>query len=227
MKKTWRWFTGLKPLNKFYVICGVATLLGLAVGVVSWLSSPAALTQTMTNSPGGIQAGGNVTIGGETKTIQTAQIALSVESDTEPRPVSDGENDLGEFVNKVELRTEKTKYRFTSTKYYGAQVAPMRYRRRLMFIADSSLTGQPILALNDVRFLALDPDLMKPSPGARNESTRAAIIINGTSIDLATVKVPPDPNTKDWGTVNIADEMHNFDGRLFEAIKKTATTARQ
>jgi hypothetical protein len=164
-----------------------------------------------------------------THAIGSAEITLVDEYETPQQPVGTWD-DVG-FSGNVELRTDKSKpgYRFAATNMDSDQVTSTRHRTRLSFVAGShsGLTGRPIRTLNDVRFLALEPDLLRPTPGARNETTHVIVTVNGTPIALQTVNVPADANTKEWGTVNIADEMRHFDTRVADAIKRTAAPTPQ
>lgn len=149
--------------------------------------SKAVPSQTMINSPGGIQAGGNVTVNADRRFIQTLMLRVVMELETAPSPVTKpGDPTMNmAFGPGVGLFTQDaTLYRLASEgQFKGEQIAPTLRRYTFVYKPESEeqLLGKPIELLATVDRLGINATGFLEMVGGRSEQTLGRA---GASVDF-------------------------------------------
>jgi len=145
--------------------------------------------QTMVNSPGGIQALGNVTIASDQRIIHTMELRVSLEIETLKAAVSDETRDVG-LTSIVALFTKDgSRIRFESdATIRDQQVSPDV--RRLSFVYrpenPSDMLGKPVASLASLEAFAVDYSEILNMKQIRVEEAASRlfciVLVNGVAV---------------------------------------------
>lgn len=116
-------------------------------------------SQMMINSPGGIQAGGDVTINADRRLINSIVLHVSIDTQTIDSTVTDVKVSAGLGSALALFTAEKTRFRFvTDFMIRDQQLTPTQ--RRLSFVytpeTPTELLGKPLDLLASIDLLAVD-----------------------------------------------------------------------
>lgn len=155
-------------------------------------------TQTMINSPGGIQAGGDVTVNSDRRLINSIVLQVSIETQTIASTVTDVKVSAGLGSALALFTANKTRFRFvTDFMIRDQQLTPVQ--RRLTFVytpeTPTELLGKPIELLASINLLAVD--YAKIFATKHFDTTigdtifNCSVIINGVSVATISAGVKP------------------------------------
>ena len=166
-------------------------------------------TQTMINSPGGIQAGRDVIISADRRLIQTMVLRVFVETETPDAEPGDVQTDVG-LGSVVALFTrDKTRIRFESDfRVTDQQVS--RNRRRVGFVyspeTPTDILGKDVNFLATIDVLAVNRAEIFQSEkfDTSNDKTRfsCSVFVNGVNVATVDAGVQP-PGALQKGQVNL------------------------
>lgn len=215
----------IKGLVAFWVILSAVLMIALLFGkpklpveapqqsamipTIGQAAAPGSVNQSMTNSPGGIQAGGDVVISADRRLIQSIRLHVSIETETSPTSVSDPRVSVG-LGSVLGLFThDKTRIRFASDfKIVVHQTTPNR--RKINFVYEpetpNEVLGKPVDFLGTIDILALNyAEVFKIVHfGTQTGSTefRCSVIVNG--IPIAEIRAGVQPQgALDHGQCNL------------------------
>jgi hypothetical protein len=175
--------------------------------------SPASLTQSMINSPGGIQAGRDVVIASDRRLIQSVRLYITVESETPATAVTEPGVDVG-LGSVVALFTkDNTRLRFSSDfKIKDHQMTP--HLRQLSFVYDpetpNEILGKPVDFLGAIDALVVNyAEIFKLERfDTQNEHTSLilTVVVNGITVaKVAASANPPGTLSRGQATLSVAD----------------------
>ena len=167
------------------------------------------VNQTMSNSPGGIQAAGDVVVDSSSRVVQSISLHVAIETDTPETEISDPGTDMG-LASILGLFTKnKERFRFiTDYKILDHQFA--KTRRRLSFVykpeSPIEIHGKPIDFLAEIETLAVNyQDILKTEKfdtSSDNTSLVCQVIVNGLPVAQINARVFP-PGTLNNGQANL------------------------
>lgn len=144
--------------------------------------------QTMVNSPGGVQAGGDVIIAADRRLIHTMTLKVSVETETETSPPTEDETDAG-LQSAVALFSEKTRIRFVSDwLIHRRQVTPTRKTISFIYTPETptEIIGRDIDFLGKIDMLVVNYkdifELEKFDTRHGYTSFEATVTVNGVAV---------------------------------------------
>lgn len=170
---------------------------------------PGSVSQTMINSPGGVQAGRDVIIAADRRLIRSIQLRVSIETQTGTTQFADPQTDVG-LGSVIALFTrDKTRVRFVSDfRVVDHQRAPNR--RRLSFVYEpespTDILGKPIEFLASVEVLAVSyAEIFQTERfDTNNDATEfhCVVVVNGIPIAEIRSGVQP-PGTLNQSQANL------------------------
>jgi hypothetical protein len=167
-------------------------------------------TQTMINSPGGIQAGGNVTVNSDRRLINSIVLQVSIETLTIASTVTDVRVDLGLGSALALFTADRNRFRFvTDFMIRDQQLTPTR--RRLSFVyspeTPTELLGKPIELLASVNALAVNyADIFATKhfdTTVGDTKLTCSVTVNGIAVATISAGVQP-PGALGAGQTNFA-----------------------
>lgn len=155
-------------------------------------------SQRMTNSPGGIQAGGNVMVTSDRRVISSIVLYISMEADTSPSKPTEIQTDAGLESALALFTRDKTRIRFV-TDFMVRDQQVTETCRRLTFVytpeTPGQILGKPIDFLASVEELAVNyADIFATE---RFDTTRAntrfhcSVFVNGVTVATISGEVKP------------------------------------
>lgn len=168
--------------------------------------------QTMINSPGGIQAGGDVHLHADRRIVNTMSIRVTIETETPPTPPRESGTDFGLGSVFAIFTKDKTRIRF-ATDFTVTDHWVSESRRKLVFNytpeTPSEILGKPIEYLASVDVVTVNyTDLLKMmkfdttlSPSDMN----FAITVNGVIVGTIRMEAPPGRLANGQVSFNSAD----------------------
>ncbi|HOO49856.1 MAG TPA: hypothetical protein PLU81_10825 [Deltaproteobacteria bacterium] len=152
----------------------------------------------MINSPGGIQAGGDVTINADRRLINSIALHVSIDTQTIDSTVTDVKVSAGLGSALALFTAEKTRFRFvTDFMIRDQQLTPTQ--RRLTFVytpeTPTELLGKPIELLASINLLAVDYakifKIKHFDTTLGDTFLNCSVIINGVSVVKISDRVQP------------------------------------
>jgi hypothetical protein len=155
-------------------------------------------TQTMINSPGGIQAGGDVTVNSDRRLINSIVLQVLIETQTIVSTVTDVKVSAGLGSALALFTADKTRFRFvTDFMIRDQQLTPTL--RRLTFVytpeTPTELLGKPIELLASINLLVMDYakifSIKHFDTTLGDTILNCYVIINGVSVATVSAGVQP------------------------------------
>ncbi len=163
-------------------------------------------TQTMTNSPGGIQAGRDVVMG--SRLIHSLVIRISLEVETPETNPTEKLTDVG-YQSLVALFTaDKTRIRFaTDFMIHDQQVGPKTRRLSLVYTPETpnEIQGREIAFLESISLLAVNyVDLLKLERFALNgEAVELTFVVELNGVEIGGIRTIDKNKTLTAGQSNL------------------------
>jgi hypothetical protein len=151
------------------------------------------ISQTMTNSPGGIQAGGDVVIRSDRRLINSIRLRVALDVDTPSATTTERKTDVG-LQSAVALFTkDKIRIRFvTDYMVHDQQISPTTRRLTLMYTPEtpSQIEGRELSVLESIEILAVNySEIFRLEKFAQNNEPvimHTNVTLNGIEIGLTT-----------------------------------------
>ncbi len=180
--------------EKFAVWTGVCTVIGLVFAVFVWWfpsNDPKARGQVMTNSPGGIQAGGSVNFNSERQLIRSLTIYVVVDEETAPQPISEVERSAG-IGQCIRLVKDDGSSNLFCTDYTWSrqQVTPTHAALHFVYNPDApqEILGRDVETLAHIKQIVMgfsEAPLRVQGAG----DVRINVLLNGVDVGTAAIKM--------------------------------------
>jgi hypothetical protein len=188
------------------------------------------VSQTMTNSPGGIQAGRDVVIQRDKRIIQSLLFRIAVDVQTPETIVSNEIFDWG-LGSVVALFTkEKTRIRFvTDFKVYDQQILPTVRRLRFVYTPETpqQIQGQPIEFLESINVLSVNyQEIFQTQNFALNNepiTLHLSVDLNGVNIGDLTASAPG--GVKGKGSFDVSELFSHTTKTYNMVVSQTMTNS--
>jgi hypothetical protein len=184
------------------------------------------LTQTMMNSPGSIQAGGNVTISADRRLISTLQLFINVQTLTATAQKSDVETDAGLGSIVALFTKDKARIRFASDfMITDQQITPTIRRLGFRYTPEipQEILGKPVDFLADIEVLVVNyANIFQMEKfNTNNDSTSLTCIVFLNGVDVAELIAdvhPPGTLSKGQAVMNVTREFSGIPTRYAKAV---------
>jgi hypothetical protein len=183
------------------------------------------LTQTMINSPGGIQAGGNVTIISEPRILNAISMRASIEVGTPPTNPGEPGTDAGLQSIIAIFAKDKTRIRFaTNFTLQDQQVSETRRRLSFTYTPETpeDILGKPLAYLAAIEVLAVNYAeilRMKQIEVTESQATiQCVIAVNGIRVAEINMTVPPGVLAKGQATFNVSEAFARIPAEYEKAV---------
>jgi hypothetical protein len=161
-------------------------------------SIPSSGSQTMINSPGGVQAGGDVTIASDRKLINSIVLDVSVETETAPSKPTGVQTDIGLGSALALFTRDKTRIRFvTDFQVRVQQVAETRRRIAFTYTPETpgDILGKSVDFLSAIDVLVVNyAELFATEhfdTAQTNTRLQCVVRVNGIAVSTITAGVAP------------------------------------
>ena len=186
------------------------------------------VSQTMIDSPGSIQAGGDVVVAADRRLIQSIRLYVSIETDTPATAVSGPQTDVG-LGSVIALFTrDETRIRFASD-FKVVDHQRTSNRRRLSFVYEPEtpmeVLGKPVAFLGMIDALTVNYAEIFRTEGfdTQNGQTEleCAVVVNGIPIAKIRAAVQP-PGTLGQGqaSLQVADVFGRIPNAYTAAVSR-------
>jgi len=174
-----------------------------------FLPTGGTIQQTMTNSPGGIQAGRDVVVASDKRLIHSLSIRVFIDTDTPAAESSHVETDVGLGSIIALFTRDKSRFRFKSDFTLRDQQVS-KTRRQIGFVytpeIPAQILGKEVDFLGNVEVLAVNYSDIFRTIGLKTKDKNArlqcAILLNGVEVGNFDVGENP-PGTLDAGQANL------------------------
>ena len=189
-------------------------------------SNPAP-TQTMINSPGAIQAGGNVTISSDRHLIHSMTLRVTIETTTPSTAPNEAGTDAG-LQSIIGLFTkDKTRIRFaTNFTLQDQQVSETNRRLTFTYTPETpeEILGKPVEHLSLIDVLAVNYSeifqIKKFDTALTPSVFQCAISVNGILVGSLKTDVPPGTFTKGQANLVVAPAFEGIPARYENAVAR-------
>lgn len=171
--------------------------------------APAGPVQTMVNSPGGIQATGNVTVNSDRRVINSMTVRVTVETETPPKDPGEAGTDAG-LQSVIGLFTaDKTRIRF-ATDFMIRDQQVSATKRRLMFTyapeTPEQVLGKPVDFLASIDVLGVNYGEIFGMEKFDTSKTKSQIqfVVSINGIPVATINTDVAPGVFSQGQANMS-----------------------
>lgn len=174
--------------------------------------APTAPVQTMINSPGGIQATGNVTVNSDRRVINSMTVRVTVETETPPADPGEEGTDAG-LQSVIGLFTaDKTRIRF-ATDFMIRDQQLSATKRRLMFTytpeTPEQVLGKPVDFLAHIDVLGVNYreifDIEKFDTSKTKSLIQVVVSVNGIPVATIDTDVAPGVFSQGQANLNVAE----------------------
>lgn len=187
---------------------------------------PQTITQTMNDSPGGIQAGRDVIIQSDRRLVQSLVLQVTIDSQTSEKPTTHQEMDFGLISTTALFTKDKTRIRFVSDgRIFDQQVSPKLRRLKLSYSPESpnEVNGNAVDFLSSINMFAVNyVEILKTENFAQNDELivfRLSVILNG--IELGSMNANSTAKILTSGQANL--DVSSLFNRIPEAYNKAVS----
>jgi hypothetical protein len=167
-------------------------------------------SQTMINSPSGVQAAGDITIASDRRVINSMALNVSVETETAPSKLTEVQMDVGLSSTLALFTRDKTRIRFV-TDFMIRDQQVTETRRRLSFSyspeTPADVLGKPVDFLSAIDVLAVNYAEIFATEHFDTSQTetrlQCAVMVNGIAVGTINLGVKP-TGTLSKGQANVS-----------------------
>jgi len=183
--------------------------------------------QTMTNSPGGIQAGRDVILNSDRRIVHTMTVRVVIETETPPAKPGGVETSTGLYAPIAFSTKEKARIRFTTdAQFQEHQVTETRKRFMFNYIPETpeQILGKPIEDLANIDVLAVNYAEflreVKLDATKAAATVKGAVSVNGVAVGTFTLGVPPGHLTQVLETSDVAPTFAGIPAAYAAAVAR-------
>ena len=188
---------------------------------------PPAPIQTMINSPGSIQAGGNVTVTSDRRVINSMMLRIVIETETSPTPPGEAGTDVG-LQSIVALFTkDKARIRFaTDFKLQDHQTSETRRRLTFSYTPEDpeELFGKPVDFLSSMDVLGVNfaeiLKIKKIDASSGNSQLDCSVFVNGIPVTALTAVLNPGILSLGPANIRVSEAFSKLPAAYDAAVSK-------